>query len=112
MGAVFPFPKQKNAYRKPIVLTKLTRSTHFAKLEDKTHEFDEDGYPIPEEFSLMNPKVCEAVLCNYSRLKQDSWDRFEGDTWYLIYDFENLVDIALKPYPLYMRLLECKIDGM
>jgi hypothetical protein len=36
----------------------------------------------------MDPTVCEAILCNYSKLKQDSWDHFEGDTWYLIYDFE------------------------
>lgn len=102
----------KNAYRCPLVPNKITRSTHFIELIDKTHEFDEDGYPIPEGFSLMDPKVCEAVLCNYSKLKQDSWDRFEGDTWYMLYDFEKLVDKALEPYPLYMRLLECKIDGM
>ena len=102
----------KNAYRRPIVFNKLTRSSHFIELIDKTHEFDEDGYPIPEGVSLMNPKVCEAILCNYSKLKQDSWDRFEGDTWYMIYDFERLVDKALEPYPLYMRLLECKIDGI
>jgi hypothetical protein len=31
--------------------------------------FDEDGYPIPKGVSLMDPKVCEAILCNYSRLK-------------------------------------------
>ena len=102
----------KNAYRRPIVFNKLTHSTHFIELIDKTHEFDENGYPIPEGFSLMNPKVCEVILCNYSKLKQDSWDRFEGDTWYMLYDFENLVDKALEPYPLYMRLLECKIDGI
>jgi hypothetical protein len=36
------------------------------KLEDTTHEFDKDGYPIPEGVSLMNPEVCSAILCNYS----------------------------------------------
>ena len=102
----------KNAYRRPIVFNKLTRSTHYIELNDATHEFDEDGYPIPEGFSLMNPKVCEAILCFYSKLKEDSWDRFDSDTWYVIYDFERLCDKALAPYPLYMRLLECKIDGM
>ena len=102
----------RNAYRCPVIPNKLTRSTHFIELVDKTNSFNEDGYPIPDGFSLMDPKVCEAVLCNYSKLKQDSWDNFEGDTWYMIYDFENLCDIALKPYPLYMRLLEYKIDGM
>ena len=102
----------KNAYRRPIVFNKLTRSAHYIELNDTTHSFDEDGYPIPEGFSLMNPKVCEGILCNYSKLKQDSWDRFDSDTWYVIYDFERLCDKALEPYPLYMRLVECKIDGM
>ena len=101
----------KNAYRGPIVFNKLTHSTHTIELIDKTHTFDENNYPIVEGFSLMNPRVCEAILCNYSRLKQDSWDRFEGDTWYMLYDFEQLTDKALAPYPLYQRLLECKIDG-
>ena len=102
----------KNAYKRPIISTKLTHSTYFIKLEDKTSQFDENNYPIAEGVSLMDPKVCEAILCNYSKLKQDSWDRFEGDTWYLIYDFERVCDKALKNYPLYMRLIECKIDGM
>ena len=85
----------KTAYRKPVVCNKLTRSEHDIKLEDTTHEFDEDGYPIPEGFSLMNPKICSAILCNYSKLKEDSWDKFNGDTWYIIYDFERLCDKAL-----------------
>ena len=102
----------KNAYRKPIVPTKLTRSKYSIKLDDKTNKFDENGYPIPEGVSLMDPKCCSAILCNYSRLKEDSWDRFDDDTWYLIYDFETICDKALAPYPLYQRLLEYKIDGM
>lgn len=102
----------KNAYRKPIISSKLTHSTYYIHLDDKTNSFDADGYPIPEGVSLMDPAVCEAILCNYSKLKQDSWDRFEGDTWYLIYDFEQMCDQALKDYPMYMKLVEYKIDGM
>ena len=102
----------KNAYRRPIVLTKITRSTHFIELIDKTCEFDDKGLPIPDGVSLMDPKVCEAILCNYSKLKQDSWDRFEGDTWYMMYDFERVCDKALEQHPLYLRLVEYKIDGL
>ena len=102
----------KNAYRQPIVPTKITRSTHFMDLPEDVECFDEDGYPIPKGVSSMDPKVCEAILCNYSRLKQEADGKFEGDTWFLIYDFEKLCDIALEKYPLYMRLVECKIDGM
>ena len=56
----------KNAYRCPIIFNKITHSHNYPiQLIDKTEEFDENGYPIPKEFSLMNPKICEAVLCNY-----------------------------------------------
>ena len=102
----------KNSYRKPIVPNKLTRSSHLIKLEDNTCEFDEDGYPIPNGVSLLNPEVCSAILCNYSRLKEESWDKFDGDTWYLIYDFERLCDKALENYPIYQKIVEYKIDGL
>ena len=102
----------KNAYRRPIVFNKLTRSRNFIKLEDKTCRFDADGYPIPEGVSLLDPAVCSAILCNYSRLKQDSFDQFEGDLYYLMDAFDQVADIALKDYPLYDKIVECKIDGL
>ena len=102
----------KNCYRNPVIPTKLLRSRSSIKLDDKTEEFDEEGFPIPKGISLMDPVVCSAILCNYSRLKQDSWDRFEDDTWYLMYDFDNLCEKALKNFPLYERIVEYKIDGL
>ena len=92
----------KNAYRRPIVPNKLTRSTHVIMLPDETSSFDdEEGYPIPKGVSLLNPVVCSAILCNYSRLKEDSFDRFEGDLYYLMLAFDEIADKALKEYPLY-----------
>ena len=102
----------KNAYRRPIVPNKLTRSTHVTMLPDETSSFDEEGYPIPKGVSLLNPVVCSAILCNYSRLKEDSYDRFEGDLYYLMLAFDEIADKALKEYPLYERIVECKVDGL
>ena len=102
----------KNAYRRPIVPNKLTRSTHVTILPDETSSFDEEGYPIPKGVSLLNPVVCSAILCNYSRLKEDSYDRFEGDLYYLMLDFDEIADKALKEYPLYEKIVECKVDGL
>ena len=102
----------KAAYRKPIVFNKLTRSRIFLTMPDKTCRFDADGYPIPEGVSLLDPAVCSAILCNYSRLKQDSFDQFEGDLYYLMDAFDQVADIALKDYPLYDKIVECKIDGL
>ena len=101
----------KNAYRRPIVLTKITRSKSIIPLNDEA-TVDDEGNVVYSGVSLMNPTVCSAILCNYSRLKQDSWEDFEGDTWYLIYDFERTCDKALKSYPLYQRIVELKIDGV
>ena len=102
----------KNAYRRPITFNKLLHSRNFISLEDKTCRFDPDGYPIPEGVSLLDPAVCSAILCNYSRLKQDSYDCLEGDLYYLIDSFDGIADEALKNYPLYERIVECKVDGM
>ena len=103
----------KNAYRRPIVPNKLTRSTHVIMLPDETSSFDdEDGYPIPKGVSLLDPVVCSAILCNYSRLKEDSYDRLEGDLYYLMLAFDEIADKALKEYPLYEKIVECKVDGL
>ncbi len=102
----------KNAYRKPLVFNKITRSRSFVALGDEVCRFGPDGYPIPEGVSLLDPAVCSAILCNYSRLKQDSHDQFEGDLYYLMETFDEIADLALKDYPLYERIVECKIDGL
>ena len=101
----------KNAYKTPINAMKLIHSKAIIPLEDTTCIFDDDGYPIPDGISLLDYKVCAAVLQNYSKLKEDSWDCFDSDMWYLIQDFDLLADKALASYPLYYRLVEYKIDG-
>ena len=98
----------KNAYRKPIIPNKLTRSRCLTPLDGEVKMLDdEDGYiyPVPEGVSLLDPVVCSAILCNYSRLKQDSQGEYEKDLWYLMEDFDKLCDRALKDYPLYDRIV-------
>ena len=101
----------KNAYRRPITLTKISHGKNMIML-DGEEWVDEDGNVQSKGVSFCNPEVCSAFLCNYSKLKEDSYSNFESNTWYMIYDFENLVDKALADNPVYMRLVECKIDGM
>lgn len=101
----------KQAYQKPILPNKIT---HLIKtpiqLEDTSYL---DGQEIVVQgVSLMSPVVTSAILCNYSRLKEDSYDQFDGDTWYLIQIFEDICDKALKDFPIYQRIVELKIDKM
>lgn len=86
----------KNAYRKPISLTHITYTPHTPSL---------DSLP------LHNPKVCEAVLCNYSKLKAAGEGNFESDTWCFMEYFDSLCAKALAPYPSLEKLVELKIDG-
>ena len=101
----------KDAYRKPIIPKNITRSRNFTPLESD-FSFDDEGYVVPEGVSLCDPKVISAILCNYSLLKQESWGEYERDLWYLMYDFDEVADAALKEYPLYDRICEYKIDGL
>lgn len=105
----------KTAYRRPITFNQLTHSKNFIPLQGEIFlDFDFEGYPFTwfEGVSLTDPKCCSAILCNYSRLKQDSWGNFESDTWYLVNDFETVADRALRNEPLLYRLMELKIDGL
>jgi hypothetical protein len=71
-----------------------------------------DGKVVYSGVSLMDPKVCSAILCNYSKLKQSGYSVFQGDTWYLMEDFDRISSIALAEYPLYEALVTYKIDGL
>ena len=101
----------KNGFRKPIVTTKLTRSKPNVKLDENEY-FTPEGELIVEGVSLMRPEVISLILCNYSKLKQDSYDKFDEDMWYLIYSFEEISEKALANYPMLRRIMEYKIDGL
>lgn len=100
----------KQAYQRPIIPCKLTRSSRFYPALDDTSYLDGQKVVV-QGVSLMDSKVVSFILCNYSRLKEESYDQFEGDTWYLIAAFEEICDKALADYPIYQRIVEMKIDG-
>ena len=100
----------KEAFRQPVVLKTITRTRSYLPL-DESITFDKDGFCVPHGVSFLDPNVCSAVLCNYSRLKEDCWGNFEKDTWYFMEDFDALCIKALADYPVYDRIVQLKIDG-
>ena len=51
---------------------------------------DESGTPHNDgPVSLFNPKHIEALLCNYSALRQEAWGDFNNDLWYLMEDLDE-----------------------
>lgn len=61
--------------------------------------------------NLFNPKHISAILCNYSKLRENNWDNFMSDSWYLLLDFDTISEKALAPHPIYESIVTYKIDG-
>ena len=101
----------KDCFRKPICLNKISHSNNAVMLDGEI-SFDAEGYCMGKGVSLVDPAVCSAILCNYSRLKQDSYANFMTNTYFLMEDFDNICKKALEDYPLYDKIVECKIDGL
>lgn len=101
----------KESFRRPIKFTKVAHYSFPIHLDD-SFSFNENGYVVPQGISLCDPQICSIILCNYSRLKQDSWGDFEGDLWALMEDFDKTSSKALAAHPLYEEIVTCKIDGM
>ena len=102
----------KNTFKPPIYCLNATKSFNHIALEEKISVNEDGSLKIEGNFSLLNPDHVSAVLCNYSRIKQDCWGQFSSDSYYMIQDLENLVDETLeKDFPLYYDLLIYKIDG-
>lgn len=102
----------KNFYRQPIYCVNAIKSFSKIDLNEKI-TIDEDGNVSSDGLiSLFNPKHISILLCNYSRLKEDSWGKFYCDSYFLIEDLDTLIENALRErFPLYYDLLIYKIDG-
>lgn len=97
----------KEAFTKPARCVPSPPVKVGIKLEDTT-----TGPRQISGVSLLDPKVCSAILCNYSALKQNCYDNFYSDTWFLMEAFDETAARALLPYPHYERIVEYKIDGL
>ena len=62
--------------------------------------------------SLLIPKHVSLILCNYSKIKQEAHSKFTSDIYYTMLTLDDLVEEALKDYPLYKDILIYKIDGL
>lgn len=74
---------------------------------------ENDEIQVDANISLLIPTHVSYILCNYSKMKEGCYDKFESDIYYLLLHLEELVDQTLREkYPLYYDLLIYKIDGM
>lgn len=102
----------KNAYRQPMYFMNAVKSFNQIQLDEKITITEDGEVKSNGIITFFDPKHISALLCNYSKLKEDSYGRFWSDSYFLMEDLDNLVDRTLKDdYPLYYDLLIYKIDG-
>lgn len=102
----------KMAYKPPIYCLNANRNFSVMDFYDDITILKDGTIKDQSLIALTNPTHISALLCNYSKFKQDSYGRFYTDSYYLIQDLETLIDTTLKEkYPLYFKLLIYKIDG-
>ena len=69
----------KQHRKPPVQSTHLVHSEHHPEIIGENW-IDEDGNVASSGIVLTNPKVCSAILVNYSKLRENSWGDFYGDT--------------------------------
>ena len=102
----------KNAYRKPIFCMNLIKSISKINLDENITVNEKGEVSSTGFINLFNEKHISILLCNYAKLKEDSWSDFNNDLKWLMFDLDTAVDNALQEkYPLYYDLVIYKIDG-
>lgn len=103
----------KSSYKPPVAMMKVTKSVNQIDLDEHI-VIDENGDPVSDCLvSLFDPHHVCCLLCNYSKLKENCWGHFDSDWWYLMEDFDNLSERALKEdYPILYDIMIYKIDGL
>lgn len=101
----------KMSYKQPIYCTNFTKSVKSLSIYEKVKIENDDVVVEDANISLFIPQHISFLLCNYSKLKQESHSQFESDIYYLILSLEDLAERALKNYPMYKDIMIYKIDG-
>ena len=102
----------KNAFKKPIYSNNLVKSIAKLDLSENIYINAAGDIVSDGKISLVNEKHVSLILCNYSKLKEESWSNFNSDIKWMLFDLENLIEKYIKDkHPLYYDLLIYKIDG-
>ena len=102
----------KNSYRKPIYCMNLIKSFSKIDLSEEVYVKEDGSVGSTGVINFFDEKHVSALLCNYAKLKEDTWSNFHDDAKWLLMDFDNLIDRTLEEkYPLYYDLVIYKIDG-
>ena len=103
----------KEVYRRPMYSTNLVKSISRVNLQEKI-QIDPDTGEIYSDglITLINPFHVSLLLCNYSKIKEETYENFGSDLRWMMVDLDDLVERTFKEkFPLYYKLVIYKIDG-
>lgn len=100
------------SFEKPVIhCSNLIKSFSYINFEENI-TIEKGKIKDNSLLSFFNPKHISALLCNYSKLKEESYGKFYADGYFLMEDLDSLIEKTLRDdYPLYYDLLIYKIDG-
>lgn len=103
----------KNAYKKHGYSTNsVVKSLSKIDLSEKIAIDEEGKVHSTGIVNFFDPNHISILLCNYSKITEDSWDKLNSDVKWMMKDLEDIIDHALEEeYPMYYDLLIYKIDG-
>lgn len=102
----------KSAYRKPIYFLRAGRGSQKIDWDENIWINDEQEIEYSGRCTLYNPKHISALLVNYSKLVQNSYEDLNSDIRWLMKDLENLIEKSLRlEHPMYYDIIIAKIDG-
>ena len=101
----------KNSHYPTMAIMPCPKGVNKIDLSEKRY-VDENGDPQSTGLvSLFNPAHISAILRNYNALKIETKGRHWDDFFYLMDDFDRLLNKALRDRPAYLDIVRYKIDG-
>lgn len=102
----------KNSYKAP--MGGASAPSTFNKIDlSEVRYIDENGDPQSTGLiSFFNPEHISAILCNYSALKIETHGHHWDDFFYLMEDFDQLLERTLSAhYPMYLDIVKMKTNN-
>lgn len=89
----------------------VTISSKSADIYENITLNDDGTLSVDSQLSLLIPEHVSYLLCNYSQIKQDTYEMLNGDLRWIIIGLEDLILEMFPEDSFYYNLIVWKIDG-
>ena len=101
----------KSMFKPTMQLTPTQKGLNKIDLSEKRY-IDENGDPQSTGLiSFFNPEHISALMQHYNALKIETRGRYWDDFYYLLDDFDKLLNKTLKDHPMYFDIVKMKMNG-